>query len=79
MEEIAEGIFKSLGSIVRWLLWNLLFEIILFNLGRGILLLVTIGNYPRGEKLERDETYISLAGVGVVVIVWVSIALYNNW
>jgi hypothetical protein len=51
---------------------------VLFNLGRAFLLLVTLGKYPRGIKLEKDVNLISGVGVGVLLAVWTSIAIYNN-
>jgi len=79
MEEIGEGLLRVIWSAIRWLLWHFVFHIVLFNLGRFFLLIVTFGNYPKGHTTERDIDKISLAGVYVVVLVWVGIAIYNNY
>lgn len=54
-------------------------QVVLFNVGRISLLLVTLGSYPRGHILERDVVRIAWAGVVVVFLVWAAIALYNNY
>ena len=51
----------------------------LFNLGRVFLLLVTLGKYPRGIKLEKHVNLISGVGVGIMFSLWALIAIYNNW
>ena len=79
MEEIAEGFLRIIGGVIRWFLWNLIFHMVLFNIGRLFLLLVTLGKYPRGYALERDVEKISWVGAVVVVLIWAVIALYNNY
>ncbi len=79
MEEIAEGLFKIVGSMLRWFIFDILIHVVLFNIGRFTLLLITFGKYPRHEVVERDFNYISWAGVFVIILVWVAIALFNNY
>jgi hypothetical protein len=50
-----------------------------FNVGRFVLLLITLGRYPRYHDVEKDVNKISLVGVAVVFLAWVAIALYNNY
>ena len=79
MEEIAEGIVRTIGGAIRWFLWEIIFHIVLFNVGRVALLIVTFGRYPRGQSLEKDVNKIIWAGVIVVFLVWASIAIFNNY
>ncbi len=79
MEEIAEGLFRGVISILRWIVFELIIHIVLFNLGRVALLLATLGRYPRGKLTEKDEGIIALLGIFVIVAVWCAIALYNNY
>ena len=79
MEEIGEGFLRIIGGALRWFLWEILFHIVLFNLGRLFLLIVTLGKYPRGSVVETDVEKISWAGVAVVLFTWLAIALYNNY
>ena len=75
MEEIAGGLLRFLGGV----LWDLLLNIILFNIGRFSLLLITLGHYPQGEAIEKDAEKITWAGVFVLFLIWLAIALYNNY
>jgi len=77
MEEIAEGIFRSIGTVIRWIAVHLIFHILCFNLGRLTLLLVTLGRYPRQNVLERDEDKISFFGLLVIILSWVAIYVNN--
>ncbi len=79
MEEVAEGLLRFIGSVIRWFVWELIFHWLMFSLGRVFLLLITLGRYPRGYTLERDADKISWVGVLVTVLIWASIALYNNY
>ena len=79
MEEIAEGLFRGILSILRWVVVELILHIVLFNLGRLVLLVATLGRYPRGELSEKEIGKISWLGVFVIVAIWGAIALYNNY
>lgn len=79
MEEIVGSLLHIVGGALRWLLWDFLLDIVLFNIGRLFLLSVTLGQYPRGISVERDVEKISWTGVAVVLLIWLAIALYNNY
>ena len=79
MDDLVEIALRSVGAAIRWVLWNIIFSVILFNLGRFSLLAVTFGNYPRANVLERDFNKISTAGIVVVFVAWSVIAIYNNY
>jgi hypothetical protein len=79
MEEMAEVFLRAIGEVISWFLWDIIFQIILFNIGRLTLLLVTLGHYPKGRSLERDADKISGVGILVVFLAWIIIALYNNY
>lgn len=71
MDEIVGGLIAAVTFFMSVVLWQLL----LFNLGRGSLLLCTLGRYPRGETLRRDANRIALTGLFVLILVWSAIAL----
>ncbi len=79
MEELAEGLFRGVIGILRWIVFEFIIQIVLFNLGRIVLLLTTLGQYPRGKLSEKEGGIISLLGIFVIVLVWCTIALYNNY
>ena len=73
-EDIAKSALSAAKFLFHWLVWS----IVLFNVGRAALLLVTFGRYPRGRDVERDANKISLAGAIVLALTWSFIAIYNN-
>lgn len=50
MEEIVEGVARIVSGFLRWLLWELFFRFVFFNIGRVILLVVTLCRYPGAEN-----------------------------
>ncbi len=77
MEDVAEGFFRLVIGVIRWVLINLLLHIFCFNLGRFVLLLLTVGRYPRLQVLERDANKITTFGVVIIILVWVAIYVNN--
>ncbi len=74
-----DSILEVIVEFIKFVLWYIFWCLVLFNIGRIFLLLVTLGNYPRREKLEKDVNLISGVGVGVLFAIWSTIAIYNNW
>lgn len=58
---------------------DVVFDFVLFNIGRGALLACTLGRYPHGHALQRDGGLIAGVGLGIVVLTGVALALYNNF
>jgi hypothetical protein len=73
-DEITNGVFAAVKFVAYYIIWSF----ILFNLGRMPLLLVTLGQYPRGLDAQRHVNQISLIGILVLVLAWSAIAIYNN-
>ncbi|QBB69893.1 hypothetical protein ELE36_05660 [Pseudolysobacter antarcticus] len=73
-EEIINGVVAFVKFIAYYIIWSF----VLFNLGRASLLLVTLGQYPRGFYVHRHANQISLAGIFVLVLAWLVVAIYNN-
>ncbi len=74
-----DTIIEAISEILKFILWYVLWSVVLFNIGRTFLLVATVGNYPRGIKLEKDINLISGVGLGVLFVAWSSLAVYNNW
>lgn len=73
-EEITNGVVAVVKFIAYYVIWSF----VLFNLGRASLLVVTLGQYPRGLYAQRHVNQISLVGVLVLVMAWSAVAVYNN-
>ena len=76
---LLRAIARPILAALRFVLVHLLVNVILFNLGRLALLLVSLGRYPRGRDLVAHEGRISACGVLVIVLVWFGIALFNHF
>jgi hypothetical protein len=81
--ELAPSALRAIGrailSVLRFLLVNLLTNILLFNLGRVALLIVTLGRYPHGRSLVAHEQRIWACGILTMVLIWCGIAIFNNF
>jgi len=73
-----EDVTKIVGSIVRFIVGTVVWDFVLFQLGRGVVLAITLGRYPTRNDLERSRHGIQWAGVLTIVVVWLAIAIYNN-
>jgi len=65
-------------AVLKAIFFAFVCNIVLFNLGRCALLLLTVGRYPHGRALEAHVNRISATGVCVLVAAWCAFALYNN-
>ena len=73
-EEITNGVVAVVKFIAYYVIWSF----VLFNLGRASLLVVTLGQYPRGLDAQRHVNQISLVGALVLLVAWSAVAVYNN-
>lgn len=78
MDDLLESLGRGLVSVLRFVFWHVLFEVLLFNLGRIALLAVTFGRFPRASHLDRHHALIGGAGVVVVVGLIFAIGFYNQ-
>ena len=78
MEEIAENIIKGIWSVIHFILWLVLFQIIIFNIGRVSLLIITLGKYPRFSHIQKDTDKIIYFGLFLIVAAWATLVIYNN-
>lgn len=63
---------------IKLLLGTIIWHFALFNLGRGSLLLITLGRYPRRGEAKLHENEISLVGILVLFMAWLSLVAYNH-
>ncbi len=79
MDFVIEIILRPILTIIGYVVWDIIFLIILFNIGRVFLLIASFGKYPRGEYLEKHRDRIAGVGFAMVVLAWTCIAIYNNF
>lgn len=75
MEEIGEGIVRLIYRFFRYIIIDALMEIVCFWIGRVFLLIITLGRYPRGKKVDDHEGFISFIGLLVIVTVPILLVL----
>ena len=73
-DEITSAVVSAVKFIAYYIIWSVL----LFNLGRACLLLVSFGQYPRGRDIEHHANRIAMTGVFVLALAWTAVAIYNN-
>ena len=73
-----EDAAKIVGSIVRYVVEIVILDFVLFQVGRGALLAITLGRYPKRNDCERSRHGIQWAGFLTLVVIWLAIAVYNN-
>jgi len=74
-----DAITSTIGSALKFVISTVLWSMVLFNFGRVTLLIFTLGRYPRGLTLKQHVNRISSVGALVVVVLWASIAVHNNF
>jgi hypothetical protein len=67
MEEIFEGVARIVGGFLRWVLWELFFQVNFVNIARVFLLAMTLGRYPRGELSQVQYDRVAVVGLLVVL------------
>lgn len=78
MDDILEIVFKGIKEVIKFIVYVVILNIIIFNIGRFTLLAVTLGKYPRFKHLEKDAEKIMWFGLFVIVAAWSVLAIYNN-
>ena len=68
MEELAEGAIKTILRIIRFVLVEAICEFVIYWVGRIFLLIITLGNYPRGRQVEAHEGRIICTGFAVIIL-----------
>ena len=73
-----DDIAHSVVAVVKFVAYYIIWSLVLFNLGRAALLVVTLGQFPRGLDVQRRSSQISFVGVLVLVLAWSVVAIFNN-
>lgn len=73
-----ELVSNAIGSAARFIVKVIIWDFVLFQLGRVVLLMVTFGRYPTSKDCERARDRIQWVGIAALVMAWVVIAVFNN-
>ncbi len=73
-----EAIVDVLKAITRFIFEMIIWNFVLFHLGRLAMLTVTLGRYPTHKDCLQSQGRIQLAGIATLTILWVVIAVSNN-
>lgn len=65
-------------DFARRLVLDLIWDTLLFQLGRCSLWLLTLGHHPRRQTQERHADWISAAGLLPVIALWLLLAGWNH-
>jgi hypothetical protein len=77
-EIVREAIFDAVKAITRFIFEMIIWNVVLFHLGRVAMLIVTLGRYPTRKDCNRSRGRIQVAGMAVLVTLWAAIAVSNN-
>lgn len=73
-----EAAWDGLLQRGRWLLGYLLWEHVLFHLGRVTPQLLTLGRWHGYRRTGKRSDWISAAGLLPLLALWVALALWND-
>ncbi|GLQ89138.1 hypothetical protein [Dyella flagellata] len=73
-----ETILDAVKAIIRFVFETIIWNFVLFHVGRAVMLTVTLGRYPTRRDCAQSPGRIQLAGMAVLVTLWAAIAVSNN-
>lgn len=73
-----ETIGDAVGKTIKFIFKTIIWDFVLFHLGRVAMLAVTLGRYPTRNDCAQSRGRIQLAGIATLVVLWVVVALINN-
>lgn len=72
-----DSLLQAAAALGRFLLYSLLWQFVLFHLGRITLRVLSFGRYPRVVARHHTDR-VAMVGLLVLVCVWGVVALYNH-
>lgn len=73
-----EAIEDAVGATARFILKVIIWDFVLFHLGRAVLLAGTLGRYPKRKDYAQSHGRVQGVGIATLVVLWVVIAVANN-
>ena len=75
---VREAIGDAVGATARFIFKAVIWDFVLFQLGRAVLLTATLGRYPTNRDCAQSRGRIQLVGIASLGVLWVAIAAFNN-
>ncbi|MCF6435848.1 MULTISPECIES: hypothetical protein [Pseudoalteromonas] len=64
MEEVTEGLFRGIARFIKWLFIDMLIQSIFYGCGYATLKVVTLGTYPKPNRIHEGLC------IAVGVVLW---------
>ena len=75
---VREAIEDAVGAIARFIFKVIIWDFVLFHLGRVVMLAATLGRYPSREDGARFRDQIQWVGIATLVVLWLVMVAFNN-
>ncbi|RDI96871.1 hypothetical protein DVT68_19275 [Dyella solisilvae] len=75
MREVIED---AVGATARFIFKVIIWDFVLFQLGRVVMLALTLGRYPTRKDCAQSHGQIQWVGIATLVVLWVAVAAFNN-
>lgn len=73
-----ESILDAIKAIIRFFFETIIWNFVLFHVGRAVMLTITLGRYPTRRDCAQFPERIQLAGMVVLITLWAAVAVSNN-
>lgn len=73
-----DAIVDAVGATIRFTFKVIIWDFVLFQVGRVVMLTVTLGRYPTRKDCEQSRGRIQWVGTATLVVLWVAVAVFNN-
>ena len=73
-----EAIESAIGATARFVFKVIIWDFVLFQLGRIVLLTATLGRYPTRKDCTQSRSRIQWVGIATLGVLWVAVATVNN-
>ncbi|WP_199101200.1 hypothetical protein [Dyella sp. ASV21] len=73
-----EAIEDVVGATAKFIFKVIIWDLVLFQVGRAVMLAVTLGRYPTRKDCAQSQGRIQWVGIAALVVAWLAIAAFNN-
>ncbi len=75
---VREEIGNAVGATARFFFRAVIWDFVLFQLGRLVLLAATLGGYPTRRDCTQSRGRIQWVGVASLGVLWAAVVAFNN-